>query len=196
MITSLQMLDLEKVYSYADYITWRFSERVELLKGYIFKMAAPTPTHQRILVRLLKNFSIFFDKQSCEVFVAPFDVRLYNRKKSILTDKEVYTVVQPDICVICDKNKIDNKGCNGSPELIIEILSPSNSKTDLKDKFALYQETGVQEYWIVYPEYQIIHQYFLEEERYVFKGVFTKDEKISPILFADLEIDLNEVFDF
>ncbi len=194
MITSLQDLDLTKTYSYADYLTWQFSERVELLKGYIRQMAAPAPKHQRILGALGNDLYNFFRKQPCAVYYTPFDVRLYNRKKSILADKDVYTVVQPDICVICDEAKVDNKGCNGSPDLIIEILSPNNQKTDIKDKYSLYEESGVLEYWIVYPNDGVVQQFVLKDDKYYQHGVFTEQELMSPFLFPELSIDLSEVF--
>jgi Uma2 family endonuclease len=194
MITSLSQLDLGQQYSYADYLTWQFSERVELLKGYVRQMAAPNTKHQRVSIVLERIWGNYLDKKNCEVFHAPFDVRLYNRKKSLLQEKEVFTVVQPDICIICDAAKIDARGCNGAPELIIEILSPSNSAIDIKDKYKLYAEAGVTEYWIVYPEEQHIQQYVLDNEVYRLQNVVTKTEKIIPYLFPDLEIELEKVF--
>ncbi len=194
MITSFSQLDLEQRYSYADYLTWQCTERIELLKGYIRKIAAPNTKHQRVSYRLERIFGNYLDKKNCEVFHAPFDVRLYNRKKSLLQAKDVFTVVQPDICIVCDATKIDTKGCNGAPELIIEILSPSNSSTDIKDKYELYAEAGVTEYWIVYPEEEHIQQYVLDNEVYKIHNVITKTEKITPYLFPDLTIDLEKVF--
>lgn len=194
MITSLSQLDLEKRYSYSDYLTWQFTERIELLKGYIRQMAAPNTKHQRVSMALENKFYNYFAGNNCSVFHAPFDVRLYNRKKSLLQEKDVFTVVQPDICIVCDATKIDTKGCNGSPELIIEILSPSNSSTDIKDKYELYAEAGVTEYWIVYPQEEHIQQYILDNEAYKIYNVVTKTEKITPYLFPDLEIELEKVF--
>ncbi len=195
MITSLDQLDKTKTYSYADYLTWQFSERVELLWGHIRLMAAPAPKHQRISREISNTLYSYFKKKSCEVYYAPFDVRLYNRTKSLLAEKDVYSVVQPDICVICDETKIDNKGCNGSPDWIIEILSQNNQKTDIKDKYKLYEENGVLEYWIVYPNDAIIHQFVLKEGKYYQHGVFTAEEEISPYLFPELSINLSEVFE-
>ena len=194
MITSLSQLDLEQRYSYADYLTWQFTERIELLKGYVRKMAAPNTKHQQVSIALENKFYNHFIGHHCKMFHAPFDVRLYNRKKSLLQEKDVFTVVQPDICIVCDATKIDTKGCNGSPELIIEILSPNNSSTDIKDKYELYAEAGVTEYWIVYPEEEHIQQYMLDNEVYKIHSVVTKTEKITPYLFPDLIIDLEKVF--
>jgi Uma2 family endonuclease len=197
MITSLAELDLTKQYSYAEYLSWQFTERIELLKGYIQKMAAPNPFRQEVSGELFSYFKNYLDSRSklCKVFTAPFDVRLYNYAKSTVADKEIYTVVQPDLCVICDKNKIDKRGCLGSPDFIIEILSDSNLKTDLKDKYALYQENGVGEYWIVFPNEKMIQKFLLVDNIYQIAGIYMEDEIISPTLFPDLEIDLQKVFE-
>jgi Uma2 family endonuclease len=194
MINSLKDLDLSKRYAYADYLTWQFSERVELLKGYIRQITAPSPQHQRVSIELGTELKVFFRKNACEIFYAPFDVRLYNHQKATLEDKEIYTVVQPDICVICDSTKIDDRGCDGAPDMIIEILSPSNPQTDLKDKYQLYEENGVTEYWIVYPNDAVIHQFVLHQGKYYTHGIFTRQESISPFLFPELSIVLEGVF--
>ena len=197
MITSLAELDLTKQYSYAEYLSWQFTERIELLKGYIQKMAAPNPFHQEVSGELFSYFKNYLDSRGklCKVFTAPFDVRLYNYAKSAVADKEIYTVVQPDLCVICDKSKIDKRGCLGSPDFIIEILSDSNLKTDLKDKYALYQENGVGEYWIVFPNEKMIQKFLLVDNIYQIAGIYMENEIISPTLFPDLEIDLQKVFE-
>jgi len=122
-------------------------------------------------------------------------VRLCDRKKSILQNKEVYTTVQPDICVICDESKLDKQGCNGAPDWIIEIISKSTAKKDAKTKYELYAENGVKEYWLVYPAEQIIQQFVLNEEtsQYQLMNLYA-DEKASSYLFPDLEIDLTQLF--
>ena len=124
---------------------------------------------------------------------APYDVRLLDRKKST-EDAQIFTVVQPDICVICDASKIDRRGCIGAPDWIIEILSPGNSKTEMHDKYELYQENGVKEYWIVQPEHESILQFALKDEQFALIKMFSGDETISPTLFTDLVISLNEIF--
>jgi Uma2 family endonuclease len=194
MITSLTQIDVSKQYSYADYLHWQFAERIELLKGYIRQMAAPTPKHQKVSLALASKFYTHFENKPCQVFAAPFDVRLYNRKKSLLTDKEVFTVVQPDICVVCDESKIDERGCNGSPELIVEILSPSTKQADLRDKYELYAEAGVTEYWIVYTQEEVVHQYVLQDEKYQSYGVYTSPDEISPFLFPELAVPVEKIF--
>ena len=159
-ITQLSQLDLDGTYSYADYLKWEFEERIELLRGKITRMSpAPSVKHQRVLGRINGHFYNYFQSYDCEAFFAPFDVRLYNRKKSLKASQEIYTVVQPDLCVICDLSKLDEQGCNGAPELVIEILSPGNSRHEMKDKFDLYQEAGVQEYWLVQPQEEVVLVY-------------------------------------
>ncbi|SJM92428.1 conserved hypothetical protein [Crenothrix polyspora] len=196
-ITQLSQLDLNKTYSYADYLTWQFNDAVELIKGKIMLMSpAPNAEHQSIERNLIIDIGSYLKGKKCKVFPAPFDVRLYDRKKSILTNKEIYTVVQPDVCVICNPDILDKQGCNGAPDWIIEILSKGNSKREMQIKYELYQETGVNEYWIVYPNDQAIHQFVLNDSgRYDLKYMYTDDDSAIPTLFPDLAIDLTEIFE-
>ncbi|NJL15259.1 MAG: Uma2 family endonuclease [Microscillaceae bacterium] len=195
-ITNISDLDLNGTYSYADYLTWRFEQSVELIKGKIFKMSpAPSVRHQRISGKLYGNLFQFFRNEPCDLLSAPFDVRLLDKKKSSKANKDVYTVVQPDICVICDRDKLDEQGCIGAPDLIIEILSPGNSKKEMKIKYALYEESGVKEYWVVYPSEQTLLQFILNEnEKYVLKSAFAEDEVFNAHIFPELSIDLAEIF--
>lgn len=195
-ITELSQLDLNGTYSYADYLTWKFEERLELLKGKIMLMAAPNVEHQRLSGRLSYRIQRFLEGKSCELFVAPFDVKLYDSRKSKLADKEVFTVVQPDLSVICDKTKLSKQGCEGAPDWVIEILSEGNNKKELRLKYDLYEENGVREYWLVYPAEQAVQQFVLNEQmqKYELAGMFSGDEMISPVLFPELKIDLTEVF--
>jgi Uma2 family endonuclease len=121
---------------------------------------------------------------------------LYDRKKSIFANREIHTVVQPDLCVICDPQKLDEQGCNGSPDWIIEILSKGNSKREMQIKYELYRESGVQEYWLVYPEQLAIHQFVLNEttDKYELIAMFSGDGTLNPSLFPELLIDLTDVF--
>lgn len=196
-ITQLSQLDPSKTYSYADYITWQFDETVELIKGKIMLMSpAPNVGHQSIERNLIIDIGTYLKGKRCKVFPAPFDVRLYDRKKSILTSKEIHTVVQPDVSVICNPDILDKQGCNGAPDWIIEILSKGNSKREMQIKYEIYQETGVIEYWIVYPNDQAIHQFILDENnRYQLKAMYTDDDVAVPHLFPELTIDLTEVFE-
>ena len=197
IITQLSQLDLNQSYSYADYLTWQFNETVELIKGKIMLMSpAPNVTHQRVSMNFSGSLFNFFKRKKCQVFAAPFDVRLYDRKKSILSNEDIHTVVQPDLCVICNPDILDMQGCNGAPDWIIEILSKGNSKREMQIKYELYQESGVQEYWIVYPNDQAINQFVLDESgRYQLKQMYTDDDVATPHLFPELAIDLTEVFE-
>lgn len=193
-ITDLAQLDPKGTYSYADYIKWRFEERIELLRGKIFPMTpAPNVRHQRVAGNLYYHIRTHFSAKECQLFPAPFDVRLYNRQKSIKASKEIYTVVQPDLCVICDTTKLDKQGCNGAPELVIEILSPGNSRREMNEKFELYQEAGVQEYWLVEPAEEIVLVYVLnEQERYI--GLKPATDFVDSPLFPDLKISVENIF--
>lgn len=193
MITSLEQLDLKKKYTYADYLTWQFDEYVELFKGWIFPMSGPSRAHQKISRQLILAMGNFFNKNHCELYHAPFDVRLVKNKNGV-TEKDIYTVVQPDLCVICDLEKLDDKGCFGSPEFIIEIISESNSTRDVKYKFDLYEENGVEEYWLVRPNEKTVQRFFLENEKYVFKGNFTVEDQVNSVLFPNLDINLSVIF--
>ncbi|MEY3807038.1 MAG: hypothetical protein RI893_14 [Pseudomonadota bacterium] len=196
-ITQLSQLDLNQTYSYADYLTWRINVAIELIKGKIMLMLpAPNVEHQRIERQLLVAIDLHLKGKKCEVFPAPFDVRIYDRKKSILTSKEIHTVVQPDLCVICNSELLDKQGCNGAPDWIIEILSKGNSKREMQVKYQLYQEAGVQEYWLVYPEQQAIHQFVLDDnDQYQLKNMYAEDDMAIPYLFPELAIDLTEIFE-
>ena len=190
IVKNFSDLDLTKTYTYSDYLLWQFSERVELIKGFILKMSpAPSSNHQKISQNVNKYFLNFFNNHPCSVFVAPFDVRL-----PIKSAKKDTTVVQPDICIICDEDKIDEKGCNGAPDLIVEILSPKNSKHDVDTKFNLYLESGVKEYWIVEPEARIVLVYSLINQEYIGSKPFSEGEIIKSTLFPEMKIAVEDVF--
>ena len=196
-ITQLSQLDLTASYSYADYLTWQLNEAVELIKGKIQLMSpAPNVKHQRLSIYLSSRIFHFFENKACQVFSAPFDVRLYDRTKSLLANKEITTVVQPDICVICDNAKLDEQGCNGAPDWIIEILSKGNSKKEVKIKHALYAESGVKEYWLVFPYEEVIQEFVLNDENnsYQLVNSYAGDDLAVPYLAPDLAIDLSALF--
>lgn len=197
-ITDLSKLDLNGTYTYDDYLTWQFDDAVELIKGKIMVMSpAPSSEHQGISWRLGGALFVFFKQKQCQAYAAPFDVRLYDRKKSIVANRDIYSVVQPDLCVICDKTKIDTKGCLGSPDWVIEILSKGNSKKEMQIKYQLYQESGVKEYWLVYPGEKAVHQFVLDEhsEKYQLLNMYSGEDIATPQLFPDCQIDLREVFE-
>ncbi len=195
-IVSLSQLDIANgIYTYADYLTWKFDQAVELIKGKIFPMSAPSRRHQGISGEIHGKIYTHFRKHKCKFYAAPFDVRLYDRVKSAKANKDIFTVVQPDICIICDLDKLDDKGCIGSPDLIIEILSPGNSSKEMKSKKLLYEETGVREYLIVDPEHENVFQFHLTESGlYSPATIYVDDEILTSVIFPDLNIDLKEVF--
>ncbi len=191
MITDINQLDLNKSYTYAEYLTWRFDEMVELIKGKLFKMSpAPTDKHQVVSGSLHRDIASFLKKKQCRVFHAPYDVRL----KRSLNDNEITTVVQPDLCIICDQSIRDERGCNGDPDLIIEILSPSTSKKDVINKFEIYEESGVKEYWIVDPINELVDVLVLKDNKYQLVKKYVNDDKVPMNIFPGFEIDLVDIF--
>lgn len=192
IITDISQLDVNKKYNYAEYLTWRFKVAVELIKGKLFILSpAPASRHQKIARNLVGKLLPFFDDHQCNMFFAPFDVRLVKNKAS---DNEISTVVQPDICVICDESKIDERGCLGAPDLIVEILSPYTAKKDLTEKYNLYEENGVQEYWVVFPDTNAINQYFLKDGEYHFIDPLFLGQTITSTAFPQLSIELKDIF--
>lgn len=194
-VTSIGQLDFSKRYSYADYFRWKFQERVELFKGFIHKMSpAPSPKHQAVSIFLSSYFYSLLKGKTSKVFAAPFDVRLPDYKKATV-DELVFTVVQPDICIVCDPEKIDDRGCIGAPDLVIEILTPGNTRKEMGVKFDLYEESGVKEYWLVEPQDKIILVYILKDGKYIGLKPFIEDVHISSTLFPDLSFKVSEVFE-
>ncbi|MFY1048385.1 Uma2 family endonuclease [Chryseobacterium sp. GP-SGM7] len=190
-ITSLSQLDMNATYTYADYLMWKLKERVELFKGKILKMSpSPSPVHQKISQKINQALYSYFENKSCELFYAPFDVRLPNKTG------EISTVVQPDLYVICDRSKIDDKGCLGAPDLVVEILSPGNSKKEMNLKFSLYEESGISEYWVVDPSEKFILIYSLENGEYISRKPFADGEILTSINFPELTFSTQDLYEF
>lgn len=188
-ITSLNQLDLVNgIYSYADYLVWKIKERVELLKGKILEMSVPSPIHQEISGNLQGALFVFLKNSKCKLYTAPFDIRFPQKGES-----QVYTVVQPDLCVVCDFEKIDSKGCVGAPDLVVEILSPGNSKKEMKSKFALYQEEGVREYWVVDPERELVFVYVADNKKFK-PTIPIADDYVYSTIFPDFKIHTSDLF--
>jgi len=187
-------LDLNKRYTFSDYLTWIDDVRRELIDGFIQLMTpAPLTLHQITSGNFYGLIWTYLRKKKCKIFDAPFDVRLPNNGEK--ENEKIYTVVQPDLCIICDPSKIDPRGCLGAPDFIIEILS-ENSKHDVDTKFKLYEKHGVREYWIVQPESRTVNVFVLDEKgKYQFGGLYAEDAKVKVNIFDDLYIDLAEVFE-
>lgn len=180
-------------YTYADYLQWKFEERMELFRGKIFLLSTPNRKHQEISREIFHPLLNFLKGQKCSAFSAPFDVRLpvKNRKK----DNEVTTVVQPDICVICDETKLDDRGCCGAPDLVVEILSPGNSDKEVRLKHELYEEAGVKEYWLVYPAEESVAVFLLgENHRYSGAAIYSGNDEIHSAALKGFKINLRDIF--
>ncbi|MDX2188573.1 MAG: Uma2 family endonuclease [Bacteroidota bacterium] len=191
-ITDISQLDFNKQYTYADYLTWQFDDMVELIRGYIYKMSpAPNTSHQRITGNVFFQVKKYIKKNKCQVFIAPYDVRL----KRSLNNKEITTVVQPDVCIVCNPEIIEDKGCNGAPDFVLEVLSPFTSKKDVTLKYEIYEEAGVGEYWIIYPGEKILDVYILKDGKYYLDKKYVSDDKVTLHTLPDLTIDLTEIFE-
>src|SRR5699024_5552945 len=191
-MVSMSIPNEKEKYSYADYLTWDEGKKFELIDGEIFNIPpAPSRKHQQVLRELSTAFSIFLRDKECEVFFAPFDVRLLVTNKQ---DDDINNVVQPDLSVVCDQEKLDDKGCNGSPDMIIEILSPASVKLDRWKKYQLYEKARVKEYWLVDPVNESVEVHLLMGEQYTFQGVFTKEDTIPVNILTGLNINLNQIF--
>jgi len=181
-------------YTYADYLTWPDEERWELIEGVAYDMTpAPTEKHQRILVELIARVHGAVQGGNCRAYVAPFDVRLPEGDDS--SEDAVVTVVQPDLLVICQPDKIDQAGCVGAPDLAVEILSPSTAYKDQTAKLDLYEKHGVREYWIINPVREAVLVYLLEEEGKFGKPVeYRRGEDLCSEAVPGLCVALDEVF--
>ncbi len=190
---ALPQLKKDTKFTYGDYANWPEDERWELIEGYAYNMSpAPSRRHQQISRDLGVQIVNFLADKSCEVYFAPFDVRLPEADEP---DEDIETVVQPDMVVVCDKSKLDEKGCRGAPDLIIEILSPFTAPKDMKIKLALYEKHGVKEYWVVHPIDNIVMVFKLgKNKKYGKPEVYTEEDKIKTTILDGLEIELKKVF--
>jgi len=186
-------LDLSKTYSYADYLQWTFEERLELIKGKIFPMTpAPASVHQRLSWIISGELYSFLKGKPCEAYAAPFDVRLPRKGEN--DDKKIFTVVQPDVCIICDLAKVDDRGCTGAPDIVVEILSPGNNRKELQNKYEAYEESGVKEYWIISPQDESFLKYTLVDGRFQASKLMTTGEIVTSPILPGFQLPLETVF--
>lgn len=180
-------------FTYKDYKLWPEGERWELIHGEAYSMSpAPNRRHQKFLGNIAYYFLEYFLEKTCEVYLAPFDVLL-----SEMDEEEdlVDTVVQPDLCVICDPAKLTDQGCKGAPDFVLEILSPATAFKDMDEKLKLYEQHGVNEYWIVNPANDTVLAYRRSQAGGFDKPLlFTKGEILQPDAFPGLNVDLTRIF--
>lgn len=188
------LIDPIKTYTYKDYILYDENERIEIIEGKIYNMSpAPSRIHQKLITEILFKIRSYIEANNgeCEVYPSPFDVILKNDNETIDESKNI---VQPDISVICDKSKLTDKGCNGSPDMIVEIVSPYNPNNDFIRKLNLYDKYKVNEYWIVNPMKQNILVYKLDNnESYGMPDIYTFKDKIKVGIYDNLEIDFDSI---
>ncbi|GHV81220.1 hypothetical protein AGMMS49944_30110 [Spirochaetia bacterium] len=175
-------------YTYADYLAWETDKRYELMDGAAYMMASPSVIHQDISMELSRQISTFLLGKPCKVFAAPLDVRLFPRK-----DHTDDTVLQPDLLVVCDKTRLSKGSCDGAPDLVIEIVSPSNTVQELLRKFNYYLDAGVREYWVVNPDTQTVQVHVLENGHFI-STIYKKDSAIPVSILPGLEVDLTSLW--
>ena len=185
---AIKKYDDDGQFTYADYEKWDDDIRYELIDGHAYMMSAPSMSHQSILIELGRQLANYLKGKPCKVFLAPCDVCLNG-----LGDKDK-DVVQPDAIIICDESIIEKKRCNGAPDMVVEILSPSTSKMDLFVKLKKYQKTGVREYWIVDPDTQTVNVHILENGQYIIKS-YEHDKTIAVAVLDGCIITLPDVFE-
>ncbi len=182
----------ERLYTLADILDWDGQQRMELIDGIPEMMAPPSRLHQKICGELFGQLHEYLKGKECEVYAAPFAVRLFEREDDFPMD--TVTMVEPDLSVVCDPRKLDDIGCKGAPDLVIEILSPSSRRHDRITKFNLYRRAGVREYWIVDPSDQSVQSFLLENNAYIARDFAVNDDKIKVNVLQDCVIDLAPVF--
>ena len=188
-------------YTFAACLTWGANERTEIINGEsgieIIKwdavmMAPPSRTHQEVSGALFAQLYAFLEGKKCRVYSAPFAVRLFEKDGD--TPEDVDTMVEPDISVVCDSSKLDDAGCKGAPDLVMEILSPSTMRHDRFTKFNLYQRAGVREYWIVDPSSKSVQVFVLEAGNYKAQDFGTVGDIIKVNVLDGCFIELSKVF--
>lgn len=186
-------LPQEARYTLADALTWEEQDRIELIDGYPVMMSPPpVRVHQKALMELSAQLHAYLKGKKCEVYPAPFAVRLFEQDGD--SPEDVDTMVEPDITVVCDPSKLDDIGCKGAPDLVMEILSPSTQRHDRLTKFNLYQRAGVREYWIIDTNSKSVQVFVLEDGRYTAKDFGTAGDKLKVNVLEDCTIDLSRVF--
>ena len=181
------LVDYNRLYTYSDYLQWDDDKRHELIDGVPYLMSAPSRRHQKLLGKLFIQFDTLLKGKTCEVYFAPFDVRLN-------ADTLDNTVVQPDLLIVCDKAKLDDAGCKGAPDMVVEILSPSTSRHDRILKFKTYLKSGIGEYWIIDPETSTLAVHILKDGDYIIHP-YAAEDTVPVHILEGCTINLSEVFE-
>lgn len=181
-----------ELYTYADYLSWDEDERIEIIDGKPIMQGTPSRRHQKVSGEIYRQIANYLEGKQCEVYIAPFAVRLFEKDKD--SPENVKTIVEPDVVIVCDKNKLDDKGCKGAPDFVLETLSPSTARYDLIWKLNKYQEAGVKEYWIADPLNQTVQVLMLKDG--IFQGidVYTPPAVIPVAVLNGCYVDLSKVF--
>ena len=179
-------------YTYADYLTWGEDEHIEIINGDAVMMSPPSRIHQKIVMEISRQIANFLEGKKCEVYPAPFGVRLFAEEDDLPDD--IDTIVEPDITVVCDHDKLDKDGCKGAPNMVIEVLSPSTQRHDRLVKLDLYSRAGVPEYWIVSPEDQTVQVFLLKDDHYIVSEVYTAKDIAKVNTLDGCFVELSKVF--
>ena len=185
-------LPQENRYTLADALAWDEQDRIELIDGYPVMMVPPTRAHQKAVMELSGQLYAYLKGKKCEVYPAPFAVRLFEQDGD--RPEDVDTLVEPDVSVVCDPSKLDDTGCKGAPDLVLEVLSPSTTRHDRFTKFKLYQRAGVREYWIIDPADKSVQVFVLEDGHYTAQDFGTAGDTVRVNVLKDCTIDLSQVF--
>lgn len=185
-------LDLNKLYTYADYYKWTFEERVELIKGKVFNIVHPNTNHQVVLGNIYTALANFLEDELPIALIAPLDVRFTNDPST--DDNMIVNVMQPDLIVVCDSAKIDRRGCIGAPDIIVEVLSPGNNAKEFKHKYDIYEASGVKEYWIVSPQHQTFLVHVNINGKFQPLRLKTNGDVITTDILPGFALDLTELF--
>ena len=185
-------LPKEERYTLSDALKWDEQEHIELLEGTPIMMAPPSRAHQEISGALFAQLHNYLEGKKCRVYAAPFAVRLFERPGD--RPENVDTLVEPDLSVVCDPDKLDDIGCKGAPDLIIEVLSPSTQRHDRLTKYNLYERAGVKEYWIVSPDERTVQVSVLADGRYRVLEVYTEQDIAKVHVLDGCFIELSRVF--
>jgi len=188
MADAMEAPEENRLYTYADYLRWEGPERYQLIYGEAFMMAAPSLAHQAILIELSTQFGNWLRGKPCRVFAAPLDVRLFPEE-----DNSDNTVVQPDLLVVCDRTKFAKYSVNGSPDLAVEIISPSTYGKEFLLKFNAYLDACIREYWVILPEQKIVQVHIYEDGHFI-SSVYKGEAVIQSAVLPGFSIELKTLW--